>query len=351
MARVFISIILFFITQEVSAQEKSDFRLFLVGDAGEDELIGETLDSLKSNLLANPNSAVIYLGDNSYRNNLWVLPGYKGFDSSRVTQNKVRSQLNTLDGYKGYVYFIPGNHDWWNTGNFSKGKKKLKMEESFIEANLEKNSTIKNPDSTCFLPSDGNPGPASVELNNGKLRIVFIDTEWFLLMGFKKTPEENETLARIFYHNIDSVLADAKNKGQQIIVAGHHPMIAYGPYNKKLKSPNLFKRIKSSYMTSPGYSSLIKQLNPIFEKYPGMYYVSGHVHGLQYLSNKGVNYIVSGSGSKTIHVEDKDATGEKLCDKVVGIVWNEKGFFEIDFSHDTSKVIMYHDNGRKREVF
>src|SRR5580704_11650527 len=92
------------------------YKIFLIGDAGDDEMTNQTLDSLKSRLNANPNSAVIFLGDNSYRNALGgLLPfGYKGFDSSAFTQKNVRAELDVVSGYKGAVYFVPGNHDWWN---------------------------------------------------------------------------------------------------------------------------------------------------------------------------------------------------------------------------------------------
>ena len=342
MQKIITTIILLFLVHQLHAQDNSVFKLFLVGDAGENQLTGATLDSLKNKLLDNPNSAVVFLGDNSYKKILWVFPGFKGFDSSKVTQKKVLSQLSILNNYHGSVFFVPGNHDWWNTKKFEKGKRKLKMEESFIEAILKENTTIKNPDTTSFLPSNGNPGPAFTELDNERVRIIFIDTEWFLLLGFKKTPAENILLEKNFYQNLDSIVADSKRKGQRVIVTGHHPLFSEGPYAKALKHPDLFKRIKYSYMASTPYKSMIKQLNGILEKYPGIYYACGHVHALQYFTNNGVNYIVSGSGSKTIHISKKKSDKAETCSQDRCIVWNEQGFFEMDFSNSKEKVIMYH---------
>ena len=103
---------------------------YLVGDGDHTEA-GETLINLQRELISHPNSAVIFMGDNSYKDILWgIIPfGYKGFDSSGNTMAKVRSQLNLLNQYKGWVYFTPGNHDWWNRTTYRQGKAKLAMEE------------------------------------------------------------------------------------------------------------------------------------------------------------------------------------------------------------------------------
>src|SRR3978361_2353884 len=95
---------------------QNSFKIFLVGDAGDHEESGETLINLRKELLYNPNSAVVFLGDNSYKSILWgLIPfGYKGFDSTRNTIEKINSQLALLDQYQGSAFFTPGNHDWWN---------------------------------------------------------------------------------------------------------------------------------------------------------------------------------------------------------------------------------------------
>src|SRR5450755_4178121 len=145
----------FLFTNTSNAQ--NTFKIYLIGDAGDHKEAGETLKNIQKELIQNPNSAVIFLGDNSYKNIMWgIIPvGFKGFDSSRTTIEKVNSQLAMLENYKGYVYFIPGNHDWWNRTTYEKGRQKLAMEESFIEKNLKRNTSIANPDNV-FLPKNGN---------------------------------------------------------------------------------------------------------------------------------------------------------------------------------------------------
>lgn len=326
--------------------QQPEFKLFLVGDAGEDELKGETLDSLKSKLNANPNSAIVFLGDNSYKEFLGI-PTFKGFDSSKVTQNKMLSQLSILDGYKGSAYFVPGNHDWWNKTNFKVGKRKLKMEESYVNAILSKNTTIANSGSN-FFPKDGSPGPVVQDLDGGKVKIIFIDTDWMILLGFKSTPKENFDFEPIFYHRLDSAIAAGVAQKQAVIVVAHHPVYATGKVlSNKVKSPHLFARVKQSYMDFPSNKAMAAKIKAILEKYPGVYYACGHIHALQYHLQNNVHYLISGAGSKTNHIKPKDA--KAVCNTQDCMQWNEKGFFEMDFYGNHQDVIMYHDQGRASE--
>ena len=270
--------------------------------------------------------------------------------AARLHNAKLESQLTILNGYKGAAFFVPGNHDWWNITYFKKGKRKLKMEESFIEAKLAKNLTIANPNGT-FYPKDGMPGPTSVELDNKKVRIVFIDTYWLILLGFKQNPKENFIIANTFYHNLDSIFNAATELQQTIIAVAHHPIYSTGKaLAKKFKNPYFFERPKQSFKTFPSYDSMIVKMTAIFQKYPGIYYASGHIHALQFHFVNGVNYIISGSGSKTIKVKS-DGTNQNHCAENDCELWNEKGFFEMDFYKDYSpSVIMYHQDGKENTL-
>jgi UDP-2,3-diacylglucosamine pyrophosphatase LpxH len=343
-------ILLFLITAISSFAQQPLYKLYLVGDAGEDELTGETLDSLKSKLSASPNSAVVFMGDNSYKDWFFgLMPSFKGFDSSRITQEHILSQLDILKDYKGSAFFVPGNHDWWNLTDFNKGRKKLQMEESFIEANLKTNKTIANSDST-FLPRHGTPGPVSVQLNNGKVRVVFIDTFWLILLGYKTNPPENLILEKQFYHNLDSTLAVAKTMKQTVVIVCHHPVYTTGAkISKKLKHPYLFARVKQSYKSFPSYADMSAKMIAILQKYPGVYFASGHLHALQYHTVNGVHYLISGAGSKTNHIKGKEATTPITYNTENMMVWNEMGFFEIDVFKDHAEVILYHEEGRRAD--
>jgi hypothetical protein len=337
--------LVFFLTvQSVAAQQP--FHIYLIGDAGDHREGGETLVSLQKELIRHPNSAIVYLGDNSYKDILWgVVPfGYKGFDSSRNTIDKIRSQLAILDQYHGYVYFVPGNHDWWNRTSYQKGWRKLAMEEHFIEANLRQNSNIANPGNP-FLPSHGDYGPAFVELDSNRIRLVFIDTYRIIQNGIKKTtvPEEEKT----FYKRLDSVIADGYVLKQKIVVLAHHPVYATGPYTRVLKHPYFNKRIKASLSHFPSYQNMSAHINEILMHYPGIYYASGHVHALQYFYTKdSIHFIISGAGSqdKILSVKDKSKyDGMEAAYQY--LLWNTGGFFELCFDGQTENTILYYDNG------
>jgi Calcineurin-like phosphoesterase len=326
------------------------FSVFLVGDAGEDATTGPTLKNLGAQLLSHPNSAVVFLGDNCYKSDLLgLIPyGFLGFDSSKLAQRKVRSQLDILTNYKGYAFFIPGNHDWWNLTKLDKGLPRLKMEESFIEANLRGNKTIANPRGTYF-PRDGDAGPDFIDLANGSLRIIFTDTYRLIITAFKKKQADDFPIEKIFYRRLDSLVKDSKARHQKLIVTGHHTLHAKGPNSKPLKNPYIFGRIKASNSSFPSVSRMAGKIRAILRQYPGIYYACGHVHSLQYFyPEDGIHYIISGAGSKTAFVSTKDVTNNKPGKGSEYLLWNVKGFFEIHFAENGEKIFLYYNNGEDK---
>jgi len=325
---------------------QNSFKIFLVGDAGDHEESGETLINLRKELLNNPNSAVVFLGDNSYKDILWgIIPfGYEGFDSTRNTIDKINSQLALLDRYQGSAFFTPGNHDWWNRLTYERGRPKLAMEESFITKNLAKNASIANPDNV-FLPKNGGYGPDYVELNHHTIRLIFIDTYRIIMTGIKKNKIPPEELS--FYNRLDSIIQAGHILNQKIVVVAHHPVYSLGPLNKTLSHPYLFRRIKASYIKFPSYKIMASKIDSILHRYPGIYYVSGHLHALQYFRTKDhVHYIISGAGSKENKLSEKEIIhydeGQLPTDF---LIWNSGGFFEIEFNTGSVNTILYYDNG------
>ena len=324
---------------------QNSFKIFLVGDAGDHEESGETLINLRKELLSSPNSAVVFLGDNSYKNILWgMIPfGYKGFDSTRNTIDKINSQLALLDHYQGWAFFTPGNHDWWNRLNYERGRPKLAMEEAFISKNLAKNSSITNP-GNVFLPKNGGYGPDYIELNHQTIRLIFIDTYRIIMTGIKKNKIPLEELS--FYDRLDSIIRAGYTLNQRIVIVAHHPVYSLGPLNKTLSHPYLFKRIKASYIQFPSYKMMASKIDSILRRFPGIYYVSGHLHALQYFYSKDhVHYIISGAGSKENRLSEKEIIhydqGQLPNDF---LIWNSGGFFELEFSPGSTNTFIFYDN-------
>ena len=338
------NLMLLLMSQHLAAQEP--FKLFLVGDAGDHEEAGGTLVHLEDELNTNPNSAIVFLGDNCYRDIFGGLIhfGYKGFDSTKNTIDKIQSQLDILDRYQGHAFFVPGNHDWWNRTTYKKGKPKLAMEESFIQKNLAQNTHIANPGKN-FLPQHGDYGPVYVELNHHTIRLIFIDTYRIIQTGIKKGYAGGEE--KLFYSRLDSLLGDGYRLHQRIMVLAHHPVYATGPFIKSLKHPYLFTRIKASYFYFPSYYSMSVNINNILRKYPGVCYASGHVHALQYFFTKdSLRYIVSGAGSKEklLSVKESNKYDDPSKNEEY-LLWNSGGFFELDFFENRTDIYLHYNEG------
>lgn len=322
-------------------QAQPDFKLFLIGDAGDDDTTGATLLDLKKKLHENPNSAVIFLGDNCYSKPLLGLSNAQigGFDGGEVGKRRIMSQLNILNGYHGSAFLIPGNHDWWNLLNLKKGKKRLSEEAVFVEDTLRKLGTVLNSGENTFLPTHGSPGPVYRELNEGKIRIVFIDT-YRLIIEEANDEDKDTVLLNTFYKELNDQLADALKKHQKIIVAGHHPIHAKGKHSQP---PSFFEKMMRRFADSntnyPPYNRIASRLDSLMKAQhrPGIYYVSGHEHSLEYFYNDSLHYIVSGAGSKIDKVTDESCMDETEC-----VQWNEAGYFEIGFYGKSESVLMHH---------
>jgi hypothetical protein len=327
--------------------EEPTFRLFLIGDAGEDDTTEATLRDLGVMLDKYPNSAVVFLGDNCYRNAMYgLLPvNVKGFDGSRITIARMMSQLTILKNYKGSAYFIPGNHDWWNYTNLRMGKHALMLEEKFVEKTLKSYKTLRNPENT-FLPDSGKPGPVFREFNNDRTRIIFLDSYRLILEEGEK--RRDTVLLNTFYRNLQKQLRDGSAKKQKIIVVAHHPIHAKGKHSLPLVAwQTALRRFADANTNYPPYNRMALRLDSLLKEqhHPDIYYVAGHEHSLEYFFNDSLHYLVSGAGSKVDLVDYKATVQENEY-----FIWNQEGFFEIEFYGRFERVLMHHRKDLKSEM-
>jgi len=327
------------------------FKLFLIGDAGEGDTSGATLHDLGRLLTDNPNSAVVFLGDNCYINSFFGLVKLEagGYDGSKKAKGRIMSQLNILKGYQGSAYFIPGNHDWFNHINLRQGKKRLLAEQKFIEDTLRKYTSIINHEEGTFLPVEGSPGPISREFNEGKTRIIFIDSYRLIIEEGRKKRADSLMLAA-FYAELKVQLTEGAKKHQKIIVVAHHPIHAKGKHSFPLVFwERLMRRFADSNTNYPPYNRMSNRLDSALKAFhhPDIYFVSGHEHSLEYFFNDSLHYIISGAGSRIDNLKLESCQDNEECLK-----WNEQGFYEIDFYGRYEKVLMYHrlDEKSKLEV-
>jgi len=100
-------------------------------------------------------------------------------------------------------------------------------------------------------------------------------------------------------------------------------------------------------MQFPTYKTMAYKIDSVLRRYPGIYYVSGHLHALQYFYTKDhVHYIISGAGSKENKVSEKEITlyEEGLLPNDF-LVWNSGGFFELEFGFGTVNTFLFYNNG------
>ncbi len=278
---------------------------YLIGDGGYAHLEEsiETLNFLKKRLdQANEASTLLFLGDNIYPNGM---PTDKNSEERKSAELKLDNQIKIQENFAGNTIFIPGNHDWYN------GLEGLNEQEKYINDRIGKKS---------FLPKGG-CSIEDIEINE-KIGLVIIDSQWFLEDWDKKPQINAECKFKTredFLEEFKGVLNDFQNK--TTIVAIHHPLETHGSHGGQFSLKKQIFPLESS-IPMPVIGSIINLLrkttgaspqdiqNPIYREFAdrlttiladkeNVIFVSGHDHNLQYIENKYLKQIISGSASKT----------------------------------------------------
>ncbi|MFC7357421.1 metallophosphoesterase [Jejudonia soesokkakensis] len=323
------------------SEKEIEKTFYLVGDAGKSKMGGMS-DGLKvfNNLLKQQERKgdyTIFLGDNIYPVGMYP----EGHPLRPLAQHALDAQYNAAKGNGGKIYFIPGNHDWYNDG-----LEGLKREENYL---LE---TTKDPD--IFQPKNGCP-LSSVTVSD-QIQLIMIDSQWYLEdWNFRPSINENcEIKSREkFFIEIENELKKHQNK--TIVFAMHHPMFTNGthggffgskkhlyPTQKNIPLPilsSLVVQIRSQGGVSVQdrynelYNNLMNRLGAIAKNSDRIVFASGHEHNLQYIEQNGLKQIVTGSGAKDGGV----ALGK---DGLFAI--GKQGFAVMDVFKDGSSWVRYY---------
>ncbi len=310
------------------------YEFILIGDSGnvKREEKDDLLELLKAHLPREKESSVVFLGDNIYPRGM---PAENNVLRKDAEQTLSRHQ-EAVANFEGKVIFISGNHDW-NKGERD-GLQYILRQESYIK-NLFGNKAI-------FIPGGGCPGPTEITLNS-HVCIIAIDTQWWMQSGPKsigKAAGCNVESEEQFFEKLTQLLA--QNNDKRIIVLGHHPIYSYSMHGGKYKLRHhvfpltLYK--KKAYFPLPFFGSLIpmyrkyvgakediahpkyrylrERLKRIFRMYPGLVYVAGHEHNLQYIEKYDNHYLISGAASKSTYVIDGKYSKFSI---------SKKGFFKL----------------------
>ncbi|MFQ5628079.1 MAG: metallophosphoesterase [bacterium] len=326
--------------------EQVNYRLFLIGDAGEPakKHAEPVLKSLADRAgIINDRTAVIFLGDNIYPAGLPVPDAPQRAELER----KLVAQIEVMKNSGAQGIFVPGNHDWNHGGEG--GQAALKRQEEFVENELGDGA---------FLPVGGCPGPVKLDFDG--IRLIVIDTQWWLHKHekpisecFEKKGIDTEHKAKEqFIHDLTSHIASAGNR--QVVIVAHHPLATHGPHGGFFDWKDhifpLTELVDWLYIPMPVIGSLYplirwqivksdqdlagsenKKLvhsltDAISKSNKPVIYAAGHDHALQVLQGDGKTgfILISGLGSEA--KASKVGHGDDTLFAHV-----QPGFMELDF--------------------
>jgi hypothetical protein len=294
----------------VAAPEDVATTLLLIGDAGKPARGGEpVLHALTRMAAAAPErTTVLFLGDNVYPRGM---PDSLSPDRPEA-ERRLRDQIAAVRAAGVRGIFIPGNHDW--AKHAATGWAAIRRQEAVIRG-------AGGP--VVLLPGKGCPGPEVVDVG-GRVRLVLLDTQWWLHGGPKPEPPDTTCVPDTEAGVADSVRGALRAAGRRlVIVAGHHPLESGGEHGGRFGwKDHLFPLRKvASWLWLP--LPIIGSIYPIarqhgvsgqdlsgasnrrmraaledaFEPRPPLVYASGHEHALQVFQPARAPYLlVSGAG-------------------------------------------------------
>lgn len=290
------------------------WSVFLIGDAGDPTLEKQepVLRGLERDASRNPGKSIIlFLGDNIYPDGL---PEETASHRPRAERN-LQEQLDVVHRSQARGIFIPGNHDWdkWNPGGWAS----IRRQEAMVVA--QGNPRLQ------FFPRGGSPGPHIVDIGED-LRLIILDTQWWLHKYDKPTYPDAQTVAETEKKFLDSLLVALQGGTRKILVAAHHPLESHGPHGGFFDwKSHIFPLTEIEpwfWVPLPVLGSALPiarllgisrqdfsnfhnekmrgEIESVMRALPPLAYVSGHEHSLQVLHKyPPTYYLVSGNGSES----------------------------------------------------
>jgi hypothetical protein len=208
---------------------------------------------------------------------------------------------------------VPGNHDWAKNG--ADGWNAIKRQGAFVDS--------ASGGRVLVQPGGGCPGPSVVDVGL-RLRLVLLDTQWWLHRGLKPRDPDSRCAADAETEIVDSLRAALTGaSGRLVVMAQHHPMRSGGEHGGHFElKDHLFpllafkpwlwiplpwigslypaarqQGISSQDIPSRAYQRLIAAFRRAMSAAPPALYAAGHEHNLQVLSGGAARLeLVSGAG-------------------------------------------------------
>jgi hypothetical protein len=313
-------------------QSGENFSIWLIGDTGAVQTDGHdpVMKMLHNSITGHQKGIIVFLGDLIYPKGLPEI-GHVGREQA---EKIMRSQLSAVEAFQGKLYFLSGNHDW-KKGSAG-GWKYARRLAHFIHEALGRKEVC--------MPVSAGPGPELVEPYPG-LFLIFLNTQWWMQPG-----EIKDERGKIFFRDFRKMLTTLPP--DKTLIMGHHPVRSHSLHGGKFKKRHhLFPLKLYGYrqgppipilgsllvwyrkfigakedMASPKYAWFKAQMLDMLEDFPGITYVSGHEHNLQWIQDEGINHIISGAGSKAYYV--KSGKGTRFASKSKGfieLIWQNAG--------------------------
>jgi hypothetical protein len=287
--------------------------LFLIGDAGAPDRANEpVLRALSADLAkAAGERVIVYLGDNIYPRGL---PD-TGAPGRVEALRRLDAQIDVARAAGVQAIFIPGNHDWdrmgadgWN----SIGRQQRRIAE-------------RGGQRIRLLPEGGCPGPVPVDVGQ-RLRIIVLDTQWWLHPGPKPRHPTSDCRADNEEEVTDSLRADleATDTARRVVMVAHHPLASGGEHGGYFGATDYFFPLRHvskvlGWIPLPGLGAIYPEARASgisSQDIPGgsnrrmrealegamlrqrpLVWASGHDHNLQVLAGRTARHLlVSGSG-------------------------------------------------------
>lgn len=318
--------------------------VLLVGDGG----LMEPADPIRAQLAADARASadrgptvVAFLGDNVY-------PDGVRADEPEYTRDTtiLAVQAGVVSGSGALALFIPGNHDW--DAASEGGLAALDRQADWMQGADDPDSPI-----TWLPASPGCPGPAVLEV--GELRLIALDTQWFLHQHERRCEDHDE--AEIF-RELTSAIDGAG--AREVIILAHHPLRTHGPHGGYFPPDRHLFPLRDlwswAFVPLPvlGTAYVVSRIRGISdqdlrgdgnermregimgairaaERAP-RFYAAGHEHSLQVLAGSGgepAYHLISGSASKVTPVDSAESTR---------FATSQKGYMKVEVGPERIQV-------------
>jgi len=198
-------------------KDSIEIAIFLIGDAGSAAYDGEPVLqelALQSDSLRPVPQFVVFLGDNVYPKGVPPL-GHPARDDA---EKKVAAQVLAIRKGSAQGLLIPGNHDWDRHGR--DGWNAIRRQDTLVRK--------FGGDDVRLAPGGGCPGPDVVDIGE-HVRLIAMDTEWWLHNDVKPFGESSPCPTRTYEEVADSLAGALRDKGDRhAIVLTHHPLRSGG---------------------------------------------------------------------------------------------------------------------------